>query len=167
VIVDDSKVSLMTTFVLQFKKPEKFSWCVGEIPAGLLPMSLTWSCQWLVSSGLAVVLQKKYIKLKLPVVVGPSSMGGLIVAIFALQAIWAACSSTEHSSNLKLATWIVIAGVCFGLFAFVVPTLHALRFFSTCSLLLSLIYTCIAIALAISNGISLSLNCFASVVYLI
>ncbi len=128
------------------------------------------ACQF----GSAVVLQKKYIKLKLPVVVGPS-MGRLIVAIFALQAIWAACSSTDNSSNLKLATWIVIAGVCFGLFAFVVPTLHALRFFSTCSLLLSLIYTCIAIALAFSNGmyhvlslsLSLSLNCFASVVYLI
>ncbi len=115
------------------------------------------ACQF----GSAVALQKKYIKLKLPVVVGPS-MGGLIAAIFALQAIWAACSSTDNSSNLKLATWIVIAGICFGLFAFMVPTLHALRFFSTCSLLLSLIYTCIAIALAFSNGmyhvLSLSVN---------
>ncbi|KAH9541725.1 hypothetical protein CY35_14G080600 [Sphagnum magellanicum] len=82
-----------------------------------------------------------------------ANVGTIILAGEALKAIWAACSSTDNSSNLKLATWIVIAGVCFALFAFMVPTLHALRFFSTCSLLLSLIYTCIAIALAFSNGL--------------
>jgi hypothetical protein len=34
----------------------------------------------------------------------------------------------------------------------VVPTLHALRFFSSCSLFLSLIYTCIAIGVSFSDG---------------
>jgi hypothetical protein len=66
-----------------------------------------------------------------------------------LQAIWGAFSD---NTSVKLAGWIVIAGICFGLFAFVVPNLHALRFFSSCSLLLSLIYTCIAIAIAFSDG---------------
>ncbi len=70
------------------------------------------------------------------------------VAIF-LQAIFGAFSD---NTSIKLANWIVIAGVCFGLFAFVVPTLHALRFFSSCSLFLSLIYTCIAIGVSFSDG---------------
>jgi hypothetical protein len=70
------------------------------------------------------------------------------VAIF-LQAIFGAFSD---NTSVKLAGWIVIAGVCFGLFAFVVPTLHALRFFSSCSLFLSLIYTCIAIGVSFSDG---------------
>jgi hypothetical protein len=71
------------------------------------------------------------------------------VAIF-LQAIFGAFSD---NTSVKLAGWIVIAGVCFGLFAFVVPTLHALRFFSSCSLFLSLIYTCIAIGVSFSDGL--------------
>jgi hypothetical protein len=87
------------------------------------------------------------------------------VAIF-LQAIFGAFSD---NTSVKLASWIVIAGVCFGLFAFVVPTLHALRFFSSCSLFLSLIYTCIAIGVSFSDGnilflpLSLSLSLSLSV----
>ncbi len=89
------------------------------------------------------------------------------VAIF-LQAIFGAFSD---NTSVKLAGWIVIAGVCFGLFAFVVPTLHALRFFSSCSLFLSLIYTCIAIGVSFSDGnilflpLSLSQSLWACFMY--
>jgi hypothetical protein len=79
-----------------------------------------------------------------------ANIGTIILAGEALKAIWGAFSD---NTSIKLAGWIVIAGICFGLFAFVVPNLHALRFFSTCSLLLSLIYTCIAIAIAFSDGL--------------
>jgi len=79
-----------------------------------------------------------------------ANIGTIILAGEALKAIWGAFSD---NTSVKLAGWIVIAGICFGLFAFVVPNLHALRFFSTCSLLLSLIYTCIAIAIAFSDGL--------------
>jgi hypothetical protein len=80
-----------------------------------------------------------------------ANVGTIILAGEALKAIWGAFTD---DTSVKLADWIVVAGVCFGLFAFVVPNLHALRFFSTCSLFLSLIYTCIAIGVAFSDGMS-------------
>jgi hypothetical protein len=79
-----------------------------------------------------------------------ANVGTIILAGEALKAIWGAFTD---DTSVKLADWIVVAGVCFGLFAFVVPNLHALRFFSTCSLFLSLIYTCIAIGVAFSDGL--------------
>jgi hypothetical protein len=34
-------------------------WCPCETPAGLLPMSLTWGCLWLVRSGLLLLYSEK------------------------------------------------------------------------------------------------------------
>lgn len=78
-----------------------------------------------------------------------------------MQAIAVAFSS---SVDIKLPGWIGIAGAAVGVFAFVVPTLHALRFYSTCSLFLSCIYTFIAISIAFSDGkttthVTLAISC--------
>lgn len=54
---------------------------------------------------------------------------------------------------------------CRCLFWLVVPKLQALRLFSTCSLLLSLIYTRIAIGVAFSDGMSLPTLSFMYCLY--
>lgn len=59
---------------------------------------------------------------------------------------------SDGSEIVKLPGWIAVTGAVVCIFALMVPTLHALRFFSTCSLLLSSIYTFIAIVVAFKDG---------------
>jgi len=47
-----------------------------------------------------------------------------------------------------------VAGAVLCIFAFLVPTLHSLKFFSTCSLLLSCIFTFIGIGVAFRDGVN-------------
>lgn len=67
-----------------------------------------------------------------------------------VQAIAGAFS--DGSELVKLPGWIAVTGAVVCIFALLVPTLHALRFFSTISLVLSSIYTYIAIAIAFNDG---------------
>lgn len=70
--------------------------------------------------------------------------------VFSVQAI--AGAFADGSEPVKLPGWIAVTGAVVCVFALLVPTLHALRFFSSVSLALSSIYTYIAIAIAINDG---------------
>ena len=60
------------------------------------------------------------------------------------------------AQEVTLPGWVGVAGAVICIFACLVPTLHALRFFTACSLLLSFIFTFISIGLALRDGVSKS-----------
>ncbi len=66
------------------------------------------------------------------------------------QAIYASYSSDP--SKISLSEWVAIAGACYSVFAFVVPTLHSLRLYSIISLFLTMIITFITIGISIKDG---------------
>ncbi|KAG0566231.1 hypothetical protein KC19_7G047800 [Ceratodon purpureus] len=80
-----------------------------------------------------------------------ANIGTIILAGQSLKAIARAFS--DGSELVKLPGWIAVTGAVVCIFALLVPTLHALRFFSTISLVLSSIYTYIAIAIAFNDGL--------------
>ena len=80
-----------------------------------------------------------------------ANIGTIILAGQSLKAI-AGAVSENASELLKLPGWIAVTGAVVCIFALLVPTLHALRFFSTISLVLSSLYTYIAIAIAFRDG---------------
>lgn len=79
------------------------------------------------------------------------NIGTIILAGLSLKSMARAFS--DGSEIVKLPGWIAVTGAVVCIFALMVPTLHALRFFSTCSLLLSSIYTFIAIVVAFKDGL--------------
>lgn len=81
-----------------------------------------------------------------------ANIGTIILAGQSLKAI-AGAVSENASELLKLPGWIAVTGAVVCIFALLVPTLHALRFFSTISLVLSSLYTYIAIAIAFRDGL--------------
>lgn len=68
---------------------------------------------------------------------------------FLMQAI---ATSFTVETEVALPGWVGVAGAVICMFAFLVPTLHALRFISTCSLLFSCTYTFIGTGVAFSDG---------------
>lgn len=77
-------------------------------------------------------------------------IGSIVLAGESLKAI---ATSFSVGSDVTLPGWVGVAGAVICIFAFSVPTLHALRFFSTCSLLLSCIFTFIGISVALRDGV--------------
>ncbi|XP_073386039.1 proline transporter 3-like [Physcomitrium patens] len=67
-----------------------------------------------------------------------------------LKAIAAAFTVGRH---VTLPGWVGVAGAVICVFAFLVPTLHAFRFFSTCSLLLSCVYIFTSVGIALTDGV--------------
>nr|PNR32014.1 hypothetical protein PHYPA_026139 [Physcomitrium patens] len=55
--------------------------------------------------------------------------------------------------HVTLPGWVGVAGAVICVFAFLVPTLHAFRFFSTCSLLLSCVYIFTSVGIALTDGV--------------
>ncbi|CAK9203061.1 unnamed protein product [Sphagnum troendelagicum] len=78
-------------------------------------------------------------------------IGTFIWAGTTLEAIYASYSSDP--SKISLSEWVAIAGACYSVFAFVVPTLHSLRLYSTISLGLTMIITFITIGISIKDGV--------------
>ncbi|CAK9863752.1 unnamed protein product [Sphagnum jensenii] len=78
-------------------------------------------------------------------------IGTFIWAGTTLEAIYASYSSDP--SKISLSEWVAVAGACYSVFAFVVPTLHSLRLYSTISLVLTMIITFITIGISIKDGV--------------
>jgi uncharacterized protein with PQ loop repeat len=82
---------------------------------------------------------------------GDSSKAKLSIVEFWLpQAIYVTYSNDP--TKISLSVWIAIAGACYSIFAFLVPTLHSMRLYSTVSLLLTMTITFISIGISIKDG---------------
>ncbi|KAG0607311.1 hypothetical protein M758_8G018700 [Ceratodon purpureus] len=77
-------------------------------------------------------------------------IGSIILAGESLKAI---ATDFKVAPEVTLPGWVGVAGAVICIFACMIPNLHALRFFSTCSLLLSFIFTFIAIYVAFRDGV--------------
>ncbi|KAH9536388.1 hypothetical protein CY35_17G105600 [Sphagnum magellanicum] len=62
-------------------------------------------------------------------------------------------SYSDDPSKISLSEWVAVAGACYSVFAFVVPTLHSLRLYSTISLVLTMTITFITIGISIKDGV--------------
>lgn len=77
-------------------------------------------------------------------------IGTFIWAGTSLQAIYVTYSNDP--TKISLPVWIAIAGACYSIFAFFVPTLHALGLYTAISLLLTMIITFISLGISIKDG---------------
>ncbi|CAK9209813.1 unnamed protein product [Sphagnum troendelagicum] len=78
-------------------------------------------------------------------------IGTFIWAGTTLETIYA--SYSKDPSKISLSEWVAVAGACYSIFAFLVPTLHSLRLYSTISLVLTMIITFITIGISIKDGV--------------
>ncbi|CAM6012323.1 unnamed protein product [Sphagnum balticum] len=78
-------------------------------------------------------------------------IGTFVWAGTTLETIYA--SYSNDPSKISLSEWVAVAGACYSVFAFVVPTLHSLRLYSTISLVLTMIITFISIGISIKDGV--------------
>lgn len=78
------------------------------------------------------------------------SIGNLILIGETLKAI---AISFSIAQDVTLPGWVGVGGAVFCIFSCLIPTLHALRFFSMCSLFLSFIFISIGVALALRDGV--------------
>ncbi|CAK9867975.1 unnamed protein product [Sphagnum jensenii] len=77
-------------------------------------------------------------------------IGTFIWAGTSLQAIYVTYSNDP--TKISLPVWIAIAGACYSIFAFLVPTLHSLGLYTAISLLLTMTITFISIGISIKDG---------------